>query len=105
MLYDKRWDQQTKADPFLLESLIAWLEKQPVRKRYCYLDHGRCLLGQYFAAHGFNDVHVIGRYHPHGAHFIAREGTHAYPGEWDNLASAFPRTFGGALKRARWLAR
>ena len=55
MLYDKRWEKpEVKADPFSLESLIAWLEKQPADKPYDYIDSTNCLLCQYFRSVGFN---------------------------------------------------
>lgn len=39
MLYDKRWDKpEVNADPFSVDSLVAWLEKQPAAKVYCYAD-------------------------------------------------------------------
>lgn len=44
-------DIPSEADPFSLESLIAWLEKQPADKEYDYYDcDGACLYGQYGAA-------------------------------------------------------
>jgi hypothetical protein len=54
MLYDPKWEQKT-ADPFNLDTLIAWLEKQPAAKEYNYQNAcGECLLGQYMAAHGIS---------------------------------------------------
>lgn len=32
MLYDPKWEQQTKTDPYSLDNLIAWLEQQPAEK-------------------------------------------------------------------------
>ena len=61
MLYDKRWDAKTKTDPLSLDSLIAWLEKQPADAKYCYSDTGACLLAQYFAAIGFEGILVGAR--------------------------------------------
>ena len=54
MLYDKRRD--VKAEPFALTSLVAWLEKQPDDEAYDYNCNGKCLLSQYFIAHGFKNV-------------------------------------------------
>jgi hypothetical protein len=47
MLYDKRWEKpEVKADPLTLESLIAWLEKQPSHKKYDFHNcEGKCLYG------------------------------------------------------------
>jgi hypothetical protein len=47
MLYDPKWEVETKADPFSLESLIAWLEKQPADGEYNWDDGSECLLGQW----------------------------------------------------------
>ena len=67
MLYDKRWDKpEVKADPFSLDSLVAWLEKQPAAKVYCYEDTGVCLLSQYFTAMGFERVFMGCTYFLHG---------------------------------------
>lgn len=58
MLYDKRWDKTTKADPFTLESLIAWLEKQPADRTYHYTCQDGCLLAEYFRSAGFESARV-----------------------------------------------
>ena len=35
MLYDPKWEKpEVKADPFSLDALIAWLEKQPANGTY-----------------------------------------------------------------------
>lgn len=103
MLYDPKWDKQTetKADPLQLGTMIAWLEKQPAGKTYCYVDSGGCLLQQYYTAHGFKHVTVgaFGRWH-HGAtrtHEIAMQS----PPKFWQIASGHPRDFGSALERAR----
>lgn len=103
MLYDKRWDKpEVKADPFSLDSLIAWLETQPSDKEYCYLDNGHCLLGQYFTAMGFNGVQVGGGDFDHefaeNVRFPEILGDVAYG---DLITSDYVRTFGAALHRAR----
>ena len=99
MLYDaKRWDKQTRADPFSLESLIAWLEKQPADNTYCYLDHGYCLLSQYFIAQGMEAVHVF------SCGGFKHDGIDDdYPLEFDVIAAEGVHTFGAALERARSL--
>lgn len=100
MLYDKRWEKpEVKADPFSLESLIAWLEKQPADKMYCYQDLGHCLLGQYFRSCGFLNVQVGGsEVGLNGRDFRLSEA-------FANIAVEYPRTFGAALERARKAAR
>lgn len=47
MLFDPKWEQQTKADPFTLESLIAWLETRDPADRYDFCKWNECLLGQW----------------------------------------------------------
>jgi hypothetical protein len=103
MLYDKRWEKpEIKADPFSLDSLIEWLEKQPADKPYCYMDNGHCLLGQYFTAMGFRLVAVGGSDFDHeterGVIFPEKFNDVAYG---DLQTFDFNRTFGAALKRAR----
>lgn len=99
MLYDKRWDK-TKADPFSLESLVAWLEMQPMEKKYDYKDcAGECLYGLYVQSCGIPWAAVFGAeiYSlPPPAIEFKRMVYHqvAKPDKW---------TFGAALKRARKL--
>lgn len=99
MLYNKAWDKtEIKADPFALDSLIAWLEKQPADGIYCYTDHGRCLLGQYFSAMGYEKPYIYSDgLFEHGESAIR----HRYPGGFNTIALESPRTFGAALERAR----
>ena len=85
MLYDPRWDQQTKAVPYSLEDLIAWLEKQPAKKSYCWRDARTCLLGQYAAAIG------------------QRLPLYSIPIHLAGVVLQEPLTFGAALDRARRL--
>ena len=109
MLYDPKWEQktETKADPMKLETLIAWLEKQPANGWYEYGCIGKCLIAQYFTAKGFVDVSVgIDRF-THGP-IEARECDTKFPDAFNDIAiaDAFERqwTYGAALKRARKLA-
>ena len=95
MLYDPKWE--VMADPFTLASLIAWLEKQSADDEYCYLDNGFCLLGQYFSTMGISDVSI-------GDTVFSYAGSDGYlrlPNGFERVAWGYPRTFGGALKRAR----
>jgi len=99
MLYDPKWE--IKTDPFSLDGLIAWLEKQPAAKTYCYMDTGGCLLHQYFTACG-REVDGVG-----GTYIDFTDGT-----TWE-LSKSFAKvaqgkvgvtnrhTFGAALERAR----
>lgn len=53
MLYDPKWEKpEVKADPFKLESLIAWLEKQPAAATYNYTHSSECLVAQYLQDNG-----------------------------------------------------
>ena len=100
MFFDEQVGK-VKADPFSLESLIAWLEKQPRAKRYCYMDNGGCLMHQYFTHAGF-DVEWVG-----GWRFrTSDKNTYDLSLEFSDIAAALgpgPRglTFGAALDRAK----
>lgn len=100
MLYDPKWEQETKADPFSLASLIAWLEQQPARKTYCYVSNGECLCAQYFTAMGYQRVRV----NPFEFHHAG--GRESLPASFNTIAHGRggQRTFGHALARARNLA-
>lgn len=51
MLFNLNWKQpEIKADPFSLDALIAWLEKQPGEGKYEYTDSDRCMVAQYLKA-------------------------------------------------------
>lgn len=99
MLYDKRWDKpEVKADPFSLQSLIAWLETMPAAAEYCYADNGECLLGLYFSEGGFERALVGSSTLTHGRDC---QHTRHLPRNFDAIAVGHPRTFGAALARAR----
>lgn len=92
MLFNPKWDKraETKADPFDIRTLLAWLEKQPAKRRYDWGNcKGECLFGQYMAAHGiaWSDATYLRLSRLVGIE-IARET---------------PWTFGAALERARAL--
>ncbi len=99
MLYDPKWESEVKADPFSLSSLVAWLEKQPADKEYCYVDTGRCLLCQYFSAMGFKQVTMT------PFDFCHAKGAANLPDGFDEIAQGnnmdMVRTFGAALARAK----
>jgi len=96
MLYDPKWEQQT--NPFSLTSLIAWLEKQPAGKTYCYTDGGECLIAQYLQSIGRTNVRVWC-----GGAYETRQGRGQVPREMWRTSIDEPSTFGAALARARAL--
>jgi hypothetical protein len=84
VLYNPEWE--VKSDPFTLESLIAWLEKQPTNGTYNYSDcDGACLIDLYLGRRTSGTEY---------SSICDRTG-------WGMLAARFPRTFGAALERAR----
>ena len=92
---------EVKIDPFTIQSLIAWLEKQPADSPYVYDSPQYCLLYQYFKAAGVDFKSI-------GPGYIRYSGEHTEP-----LPPAFEYTalgrdgekehctFGKALARAR----
>lgn len=81
---------EPKADPFTLDSLIAWLEtKDPVEEYVWFNLKGSCLLSQYSCAHGGSPWYV--------KHFGGEEKCQPF----ENMAFDRPHTFGAALTRAR----
>lgn len=94
MLYDPKWEQQTKADPLSLGSLIAWLETKDPDEGYSFWNcEGGCLIGQYLTAMG----------HPFRGETYADLSYVMHKNFGDTVAIEHPRTFGGALARARGL--
>lgn len=93
MLYDPKWNE-TKADPFSLESLIAWLEKQPATTAYDYCDPGHCLVGQYLRDQGAKKIMLMsGELRAIGwRDLVNPRGSGHRDEDW---------TFGAALTRAR----
>lgn len=103
MLWNPKWKKpETKADPFTLESLIAWLEKQPAHIAYDYTDSSNCLLCQYFRAQGFNvNTLSCGGFDIKGS----RAPDITYPYIFCKVSNAMgSETFGAALNRARTFA-
>lgn len=108
MLYDTRWDAKVeqKADPFTLEALVAWLEKQPAEQSYVYDCGGQCMLAQYFITHGYQGVQVS----PEKLYY--KGGQRLLPPHFNDIAIArgtvfpprlWPRTFGTALERTHFI--
>ena len=98
MLYDPKWEVEVKADPFKLDTLIAWAERQPAEQEYDFWCN-QCYLGQYFEAHGFQ-IKAIGT----GTVTFVGQDTVKLPPYFNMIAQAEPRTFGAALARARRVA-
>lgn len=87
--------QQVKADPYSLDSLIAWLEEQPAGKQYNYRNsNGGCLLDLYL-------LDAVGQAGPVNNHIKVCGSIRRYV----HIAAKHPMTIGGALERARDLAK
>lgn len=98
MFFDPTCKPETKADPFSLDSLIAWLEKQPANKTYDFGDIRGCLACRYIQSTGISDrpwESYPGR-RPYRDVFGGMEGYTA-------IAYTGRHTFGAALQRARAL--
>ncbi len=102
MLYDPKWERpvKTRADPFTLPALIAWLERQPAGEAYDWLNIHGCLACRYFQS--------LGHKTPWGNSYqLAEDGYKTPFGGRENyhkIAGAKPWTFGAALDRARAIA-
>jgi hypothetical protein len=106
MYVDEKRQGEVTADPFKRSTLVAWLEPHDSTKTYCYIDIRACLMCQYFAAHGYQDIEMTGRgFFSRGNKFTP------LPPHFDDIAAGCYRdlkdgprwTFGAALKRARAL--
>jgi len=89
--------RNTKPDPFKLDTLIAWLEKQPADKTYTYSEPCGCLLADYFTQSGFSEVAVDPFAFEHSG------GRTEIPADFDVVSCEGARTYGAALDRARAL--
>jgi hypothetical protein len=86
-----------KPDVMSMEGLVNWLEQQPPRKEYTYESHRDCMVAQYLKSNGHEDPFVYSM-----GHWQDNRGKNQpFPHEFDNVAVDHPRTFGGALKRAK----
>ena len=52
MLCDPKWQYKAQSDSFSLASFIAWLEKQPPKRRYRYDAPDCCLVAQWLKSIG-----------------------------------------------------
>lgn len=101
MLYDPKWENktETKDEPETLEHLIEWLRQQNPNETYCYCDNGRCLLAQYYASLGYENVSVTDVYFRHDN----LQEKKYLPDRFNCIAVVLPHTFGAALRRAEAL--
>lgn len=94
MLYDPKWQKQKTA--FELETLVAWLKRQPARKFYVYESVNECLLARYFKNCGYMNAEVG------SSVVVLNSGEYQeLPEGFNSIAFGVPRTFGSALRRAK----
>jgi len=94
MLYDPKWEKkvETKADPFSLRTLIAWLEQQNLSESYRYTNIDDCPLARYFRAQGYRRVFCGPKTFNYGSWWTL----------WAPLRTApIPSEFNDAVIRAR----
>ena len=82
-------------NPVGLENLVTWLKKQPSAKRYCYNNHGGCLLHQFYTAMGMPIQTMFG-----DCWKDVSDGQHELDPTLNSIAVTRPNSFGGALIRA-----
>jgi hypothetical protein len=96
MLFSPHWEQRTTVDPLSLDSLVAWLETQPPKRRYSYRKPHACLVAQWLKASGAQEYALS-----------VADVSALFGGRGDLvvlgplLGTASDRTFGAALVRAR----
>lgn len=98
MLYDPKWEVETKPDVFSLDGLIAWLENQPADQKYDYVCNGECLLALYFIHAGYENISMGIIEFDYGKYW---ENKKCLPEHFNNISIERPHTFGAALERAR----
>jgi hypothetical protein len=104
MLNNPRWNKVAEPAVFSLESVIAWLEQRPPKKRYNYGNiDGKCLFGQYIAAHGLTWGKGTNNYAKCLADIEVPDNYGAVCAR-SYISLKRPWTFGAALKRAREVA-
>src|SRR5258706_344556 len=95
MFFDPKW--RSRQDALTRRSLVAWLEKKPADRGYCYSSNGRCLLATFFRACGFKSIVVEPDHFSHAESF----GPVKLPRSFVLIAALRPHTYGAALDRAR----
>jgi hypothetical protein len=104
MYVDEKRQGEVTADPFKRSTLVAWLERKNPDELYCYIDSQNCVLCQYFAAHGYQDIQMnAGGFYSRGNKFtpLPPHFDNIASGAWRDLTDKNHLTFGAALKRAR----
>jgi hypothetical protein len=96
MLYDPKWEVEVRAEPFSLESLIAWLEKQPANQSYAWHCQGQCMLGQWLRSIDPQFGEAAGNSFQYFVNGAVRDFDH-----FSDIAVFGETTFGAALERAR----
>lgn len=99
MLFNPKWEQETKADPFTLESLIAWLEKQPANGEYEFISHMKCALAQWLRS---IDPEAESSHMKSSYCYDVDGASHDFE-SFKDIVGTLPYTFGAALERARAL--
>lgn len=94
MLFDPKWEAETKPDVFSLAGFVGWLEKQPATREYDWYDVQSCVVCQYLDA-SLGEAERKQTYL--SSVFPAIEIYH-------NICGRRPWTFGAALERARAIA-
>ena len=98
MLYDPKWEKQTKADPLTLAGLIAWLETKPSEGTYDWWNVGGCLLCNYLRE-------TFGVQMPSSQAWSGHDsfGPNTLGPSWGyyEVCQTKPWTYGAALERAR----
>jgi hypothetical protein len=107
MLFNPNWNKKPTRDWKSLDTLIAWLEKQPRDGEYKYMANTQCLLAQYLKAQGKRRVSVGSdnvSFTNSRWNLLLRRQVHMLPDHFNNIA-VVGRTFGGALTRAKSIRR
>ena len=105
MLFDPAWKEAKTGDKFSLDTLIAWLERQPVDGTYNYINSNQCLLAKYYTEM-YGEPICVSSYGNHG---YASGSARDFPSPdsfWKvaaHINAGFHKdwTFGGALRRAK----
>jgi hypothetical protein len=103
MLWNPKHDlpAETKADPFSLDALIAWLETKEPTEEYRYGACFGCAIAQYLMSLGVEKPLVGARTWTDFAEKHLSDTP--LPVHWNKIAVREPHTFGAALERARAL--